>query len=78
MASATSGLATVHKSLSAAGSLPRLGKKLTLTERRPALGRAVKVRGDRLEATSLRNAWSKIDETLRAGLTFAAWCHPVP
>jgi hypothetical protein len=38
----------------------------------------VKVRGDRLEATSLRNAWSKIDETLRAGLTFAAWCHPVP
>jgi hypothetical protein len=38
----------------------------------------VKVRGDRLEATSLRNAWSKIDETLRAGLTFAAWCHRVP
>jgi hypothetical protein len=38
----------------------------------------LRVRGDRLEATSLRNAWSKIDETLRAGLTFAAWCHRVP
>jgi hypothetical protein len=34
----------------------------------------LRVRGDRLEATSPRNAWSKIDETLRAGLTFAAWC----
>jgi hypothetical protein len=38
----------------------------------------LRVRGDRLEATSLRSAWSKIDETLRAGLTFAAWCHRVP
>jgi hypothetical protein len=38
----------------------------------------LRVRGDRLEATSLRNAWSKIDETLRAGLAFAAWCHRVP
>jgi hypothetical protein len=38
----------------------------------------LRVRGDRLEATSLRNAWSRIDETLRAGLTFAAWCHRVP
>jgi hypothetical protein len=38
----------------------------------------LRVRGDRLEATSLRHAWSKIDETLRAGLTFAAWCHRVP
>jgi hypothetical protein len=37
----------------------------------------LRVRGDRLEATSLRNAWSKIDETLRAGLTFAAWCQQV-
>jgi hypothetical protein len=34
----------------------------------------LRVRGDRLEATSLRNAWSKIDETLRAGLVYAAWC----
>jgi hypothetical protein len=32
----------------------------------------LRVRGDRLEATSLRNAWSQIDESLRAGLTFAA------
>jgi hypothetical protein len=37
----------------------------------------LRVRGDRLEATSLRNAWSKIDETLRAGLTYAAWCQQV-
>ena len=38
----------------------------------------LRVRGDRLEATSLRNAWAQIDESLRAGLTFAAWCHRVP
>jgi hypothetical protein len=38
----------------------------------------LRVRGDRLEATSLRNAWSQIDESLRAGLTYAAWCHRVP
>jgi hypothetical protein len=38
----------------------------------------LRVRGDRLEATSLRHAWSQIDEALRAGLTFAAWCHRVP
>jgi hypothetical protein len=38
----------------------------------------LRIRGDRLEATSLRNAWSQIDQTLRAGLTFAAWCHRVP
>gem|GEM_PF-966966 len=38
----------------------------------------LRVRGDRLEATSLRNAWTQIDESLRAGLTFAAWCHRVP
>jgi hypothetical protein len=37
----------------------------------------LRVRGDRLEATSLRNAWSQIDESLRAGLTYAAWCQQV-
>ena len=37
----------------------------------------LRVRGDRLEATSLRHAWAQIDATLRAGLTFAAWCHRV-
>jgi hypothetical protein len=36
------------------------------------------VRGDRLEATSLRHAWSQIDRGLRAGLVYAAWCHRVP
>jgi hypothetical protein len=34
----------------------------------------LRVRGDRLEATSLRHAWTQIDESLRAGLTYAAWC----
>jgi hypothetical protein len=38
----------------------------------------LRARGDRLEATSLRHAWGQIDEGLRAGLTFAAWCHRVP
>jgi hypothetical protein len=38
----------------------------------------LRVRGDRLEATSLRNAWAQIDEFLRAGLAYAAWCHRVP
>jgi hypothetical protein len=38
----------------------------------------LRARGDRLEATSLRHAWTQIDESLRAGLTFAAWCHRVP
>jgi hypothetical protein len=33
----------------------------------------LRVRGDRLEATSLRNAWTQINESLRAGLTYAAW-----
>jgi hypothetical protein len=37
----------------------------------------LRVRGDRLEATSLRNAWTQIDESLRAGLTYAAWCQQV-
>jgi hypothetical protein len=38
----------------------------------------LRARGDRLEATSLRHAWAQIDESLRAGLTYAAWCHRVP
>jgi hypothetical protein len=38
----------------------------------------LRARGDRLEATSLRHAWGQIDQGLRAGLTFAAWCHRVP
>jgi hypothetical protein len=37
----------------------------------------LRVRGDRLEATSLRNAWAQIDEGLRAGLVYAAWCQQV-
>ena len=31
----------------------------------------LRARGDRLEATSLRHAWTQIDEGLRAGQTFA-------
>jgi hypothetical protein len=38
----------------------------------------LRVRGDRLEATSLRHAWAQIDRGLRAGLVYAAWCHRVP
>jgi hypothetical protein len=38
----------------------------------------LRARGDRLEATSLRHAWAQIDEGLRAGLVYAAWCHRVP
>jgi hypothetical protein len=39
--------------------------------------RPLRVRGDRLEATSLRNAWAQIDQGLRAGLVYAAWCQQV-
>jgi hypothetical protein len=37
----------------------------------------LRVRGDRLEATSLRHAWAQIDESLRVGLVYAAWCQHV-
>jgi hypothetical protein len=37
----------------------------------------LRARGDRLEATSLRHAWGQIDESPRAGLTYAAWCQQV-
>jgi hypothetical protein len=37
----------------------------------------LRVRDDRLEATSLRHAWTQIDESLRAGLAYAAWCQQV-
>jgi hypothetical protein len=37
----------------------------------------LRTRGDRLEATSLRHAWIQIDQSLRAGLTYAAWCQQV-
>ena len=36
----------------------------------------LRVRGDRLEATSLRNAWSQIAQTLRRA-HLAAWCQQV-
>jgi hypothetical protein len=38
----------------------------------------LRVRADRLEATSLRHAWAQIDRGLRSGLVYAAWCHRVP
>jgi hypothetical protein len=34
----------------------------------------LRARGDRLEATSLRHAWTQIGEGLRAGLVYATWC----
>jgi hypothetical protein len=69
---------------SASGQRPG-GRGLALVERDAVeLLRAVaegvgllRVRGDRLEATSLRHAWAQIDESLRAGLTFAAWSQQV-
>jgi hypothetical protein len=38
----------------------------------------LRVRGARLEGTSLRASWSKLDDGLRAGLVYAAWLHRVP
>jgi hypothetical protein len=35
-------------------------------------------RGDRIEATTLRHPWARLDPDLRAGLAYAAWCHRVP
>lgn len=46
-----------------------------------AVGVAVgllRVRGQRLEVTSLRTPWSHIDQRLRAGIIYAAWCHRMP
>jgi hypothetical protein len=37
----------------------------------------LRVRSDRLEATSLRHAWAQIDPGLRSGLVYAAWCQQV-
>jgi hypothetical protein len=34
----------------------------------------LRVRGDRLEATSLRHAWAQIDRGHRTGQVYAAWC----
>jgi len=38
----------------------------------------LRVRGSRVEATALCGAWSRLDDGLRAGLVYAAWCHRVP
>jgi hypothetical protein len=38
----------------------------------------VRDRGDRVEATTLRHPWARLDPDLRAGLAYAAWCHRVP
>jgi hypothetical protein len=46
-----------------------------------AVGVAVgllRVRGQRLEATGLRDPWSGISPGLRAGIVYAAWCHRMP
>lgn len=38
----------------------------------------VRSRGMRVEATPLRRAWTTLDDRVRAGLVYAAWCHRVP
>jgi hypothetical protein len=38
----------------------------------------LRVRGSRVEATALGAPWGRLDEGLRAGLVYAAWCHRVP
>jgi hypothetical protein len=46
-----------------------------------AVGVAVgllRVRGQRLELTSLCGPWSQLDSGLRAGIVYAAWCHRMP
>lgn len=62
------------------------GPRLTAAEREAVeLLRAVaegigllRLRGDRLEATTLRHAWAQLDRGLQAGLAYSAWCHRVP
>jgi hypothetical protein len=38
----------------------------------------LRVRGSRVEATALCASWARLDDGLRAGLVYAAWCHRVP
>jgi hypothetical protein len=38
----------------------------------------LRVRGSRVEATALCAPWGRLEEGLRAGLVYAAWCHRVP
>jgi hypothetical protein len=38
----------------------------------------LRVRGSRVEATTLCASWGRLDDGLRAGLVYAAWCHRVP
>jgi hypothetical protein len=57
------------------------GRDLAAVELLRALAEAIGLlrdRGDRVEATSLRHPWERLDPDLRAGLAYAAWCHRVP
>jgi hypothetical protein len=38
----------------------------------------LRVRGSRVEATPLCASWRRLEDGLRAGLVYAAWCHRVP
>jgi hypothetical protein len=85
VAARAAGLARRPRTRPASDGLPPGRRGLAVVERDAVeLLRAVaegvgllRVRGDRLEATSLRHAWTKIDEGLRAGLVYAAWCQQV-
>ena len=37
----------------------------------------LRVRGSRVEATALCASWGRLDDGLRAGLVYAAWCQQV-
>ena len=53
------------------------GEVALLTAVAVAVG-LLRVRGQRLEVTSLRAPWSRIAPNLRAGIIYAAWCHRMP
>jgi hypothetical protein len=65
----------------AAGLEPEDGRGRGALELLLLLGIAVgilRAEGLRVRAAPLHDAWRQLDDTLRAGLLFAAWCHRVP
>jgi hypothetical protein len=67
------------RAIAATAGLPAgaAGEVALLTAVAVAVG-LLRVRGQRLEVTSLRAPWSRIDRRLRAGIVYASWCHRMP